>query len=151
MALLDFYCSLKKNQKTTFLFASRPRYPLGVLPLVPGSYRSSSFSPVLAENTFSVLTVEKWRTHAERCLMGPARWTACGGLTWLGCMQDKISNFALPFKINLALNYTFDLLFSFRVKSSSVSTWSLIYSCFDNSYNLELWKKSFLSFQPPGF
>lgn len=98
----------------------------------------------------SVLAVKMWRTYAEKCLMGPARRTACGGLARLGCIQDKVSNFGLPLKIKLALNYPFDLLFSFRVKFSSVSIWSLIYS-FDNSYNLELWKKSFLPFQPPGF
>lgn len=69
-----------------------------------------------------------WRTYTEKCLMGPTRGTACGGLTRLGCIQDKISNFGLPLKIKLALNYTFDLLFSFRVMFSSVSTWSLIYS-----------------------
>lgn len=99
----------------------------------------------------SVLAVEMGRTHAGRSLMGPARWAACAGLAWLGCIQDKASNFGLPLKIKLALNYTFDLLFSFRVEFSRVSTWSLIYSWFDISYSLELWEKSFLPFQPPGF
>lgn len=92
-----------------------------------------------------------WLLRWEGHTLGGARWTACSGLTWLGCSQDKASNFGLPLKIKLAWNYTFDLLFSFRVKFSRVSTWSLIYSCFDISYNLELWKKSFLPFQPPGF